>query len=432
MTVNDDFAFEPVPDNNTVSGLRIALVLTGIIIALPSFIIGANLGATLGFRRGALAIIFGGLVLTAIAFATGTVGARTRLTTAMIARQTFGTFGGRIVSGILAIACLGWFGVTAEVFGQSIHEILLTLDWDYLPRSAYIVLGGLFMVVTTLFGFTALQRLSTVTVPLLALLITYTAVIAMRGSPSSAALLGSGSNDTGLGDGVSAIVGSLAVAVTIFPDLCRFSQRPRDAWLAALLTYAVAMPVILMLAMIPSIIMHERNLIIIMTTLGLGIPALGLLVVKAWATNSGNLYVASLSAANLLSSRRQKLIIASAGCLGTLVAVLGVTERLVPFLVALGVSIPPVAGLYVADFWTRRVSYDHKRIPPALNIPAFGCWLFGIAIAVAARAGVLALSSVSAIDSMLVAAGSYLIWQRVWPSSSLRDQKPPTVTATRG
>ena len=425
--VDDDFAFVPVPDHKTVSGFRIAIVLTGVIVALPSFIMGASLGSSLGFRHGSLSILLGGLVVSAIAMATGGVGARSRLTTAMIARQAFGTFGGRIVSGVLAVGCLGWFGVTAELFGQSLHQILADLAWDYVPRSALIAMGGLLMMVTTIYGFSALQRLSSITVPLLALLIGYTAFLAMRNVPA-AALLNGGSRDIGLGDGISAIIGSLAVAVTIYPDICRFSSRPRDAGFAAILTYVVAMPVILMLAMIPSIIMGERDLTVIMTTLGLGVPALALLGLKAWATNSGNLYVAALSTANLLSNHRQKYIVASIGFIGTLSALMGITSSLVPFLVALGISIPPIAGIYVADFWIRHRKYDLDVIPPKVNAAALGCWLFGIAAAVAARSGLLTLSGVSAIDAMLAAAGSYGICRRFWAMS---EGEQPVVTGTQ-
>jgi cytosine permease len=175
------------------------------------------------------------------------------------------------------------------------------------------------------------------------------------------------------------------------------------------------MPAILMLAMIPSIVMQQRDLILIMTTLGLGIPALTLLVVKAWATNSGNLYVAALSAANFLSNHRQKYIVAGAGPLGTMVAVMGIADRLVPFLLALGVSIPPVAGIYVADHWMNGSRMNRGDVPVRLNRLAFACWIFGICAALAARFDLLTLSGVSAIDSMLAAAAGYAICRRIWP-----------------
>tara|TARA_R110000850_G_scaffold2230_1_gene10990 strand:- start:142 stop:1410 length:1269 start_codon:yes stop_codon:yes gene_type:complete len=410
---DDDFAFEEVPPEKTVSGLRIAVVIIGIIIALPAFITGADIGFTLGFRDGVLSILVGGAILTLIAMATGTIGAKTRLSTAMIVRGTFGSVGGRFVSGILAVACLGWFGVTAEVFGQSLREVLVVQSWDVLPLPAYIAMGGMLMVLTTLFGFRALQRLSELTVPLLAALIAYTVYLTLNQGDYSA-LAEDGMGQATLGDGISAIVGGYAVAVTIFPDLCRFSRTPKGACLAALITYTIAMPGILMLAMIPSIVTHEHDLTIIMTTLGLGIPALVLLVFKAWATNSGNLYFASLSTANFLAYRNLKAIIVAAGIGGVLFAMSGLTDMLIEFLVMLGVSIPPIAGIYIADFMVSGGKKDdYTGAVPKINFAAFACWALGIGIAVAARMDFFTLSGISAIDSMLTAAASYLLFCRI-------------------
>ncbi|MCB2014661.1 MAG: cytosine permease [Sphingobium sp.] len=414
---NNDFAFEAVPPEKTVSGFRIAIVIIGIIIALPAFITGSDLGFRLGFRNGVLAITLGGLILTIIAMATGTIGAKTRLNTAMIIKRTFGTLGGRFVSGVLAVACLGWFGVTAEVFGRSLHQMLVGQAWDALPPSAYILLGGLLMVATTIFGFAALQRLSNITVPMLAVLIAYTAFLTLK-SGSLGALGQAAAGQASLGDGISAIVGGYAVAVTIFPDLCRFSKSSRGAQMAALLTYTIAMPCILMLAMIPSIVTGEHDLTVIMTTLGLGLPALALLVFKAWATNSGNLYFASLSAANFLGYRGLKTIIIGAGVLGVLIAVSGLTDRLIGFLVALGVSIPPIAGIYIADFLHHGADkYMREAHVQSIRYGAFACWAFGIAVAILARMDVVSLSGISAIDSMVAAAASYLLLRRLRPAA---------------
>ncbi|WP_417620588.1 cytosine permease [Parasphingorhabdus sp.] len=417
---DDDFAFEEVPPEETVSGLRIAVVIIGIIIALPAFITGADIGFTLGFQNGVLSIVVGGAILTLIAMATGTIGAKTRLSTAMIVRGTFGSVGGRFVSGILAVACLGWFGVTAEVFGQSLREVLVVQSWDFLPLPAYIAMGGMLMVMTTLFGFRALQRLSELTVPLLAALIAYTVYLTLNQGDYSA-LAEDGMGKATLGDGISAIVGGYAVAVTIFPDLCRFSRTPKGACLAALITYTIAMPGILMLAMIPSIVTRQHDLTIIMTTLGLGIPALVLLVFKAWATNSGNLYFASLSAANFLAYRNLKVIIVAAGIGGVLFAMSGLTEMLIEFLVMLGVSIPPIAGIYIADFMvTGAKKDDYTGTVQKINYGAFACWALGIAIAVAARMDFFTLSGISAIDSMVTAAASYFLFCRIRRSPLLK------------
>ena len=426
--MSEDYALEPVPAERTISGLRIALVSIGIIVALPAFISGAEIGFALGFREGSLAITLGGVFLGIVAMATGTVAAKTRLNTAMITKLTFGAVGGRVVSVVLALTLLGWFGVTAELFGRGVYQVVSDLGWKALPATLYVAGGGILMIVTTIYGFSALQRLSNITVPLLAILITYTAWLTLHNAPAGT-LSAAGSNGSGLGDGVSAIVGGLSVAVTIFPDLCRFSRSTKDAWIAAALTYGMAMPAIVLLATIPSVVTHQRDLITIMTTLGLGAPALVLLVVKAWATNAGNLYSASLSAANSLANRSQKWIIVGGGAIGTVMGIAGISAKFIPFLIVLSVAIPPIAGIYVADIlWLDALQRPNALSGkmPKVRYGAFGCWALGVGVALAARMGILTITGVSAGDSMLAAALSYSVITRYQTRRMSRSRPIPS------
>jgi cytosine permease len=273
------------------------------------------------------------------------------------------------------------------------------------------------MVVTTIYGFSALRRLSNVIVPLLVLLIIYTARLTLRAAPAGG-LLAAGSSSSSFGDAVSATVGGLAAGATIFPDLCRFSRTTRDAAIAAIFSFAIALPVILLLAMIPSVLTHQRDLILIMTSVGLGAPALALLIVKAWATNAGNLYSASLSAANLLSSHSQRWVVVGAGIVGTLMAVAGISQKFIPFLITLSVAIPPIAGIYIFDvLWLGAVARNTKESGNLHRIrySAFACWGFGIAVALAARTGFITTTGISAIDAMLAAAASYFLVCKLSP-----------------
>jgi len=411
--MTDDYALTPVPKENSVSALRIVMVCVGIIVALPAFILGAELGSAHGFRIGALAIFLGGGFLSVIAMATGTVGANTRLNTAMLTKRTFGSIGGRLVSVILALTMLGWFGVTAELFGRGVHEVMTRLGWSAMPEEINLVIGGLLMTGTTVLGFAALQRLSNITVPLLAALIAWTAWLTLR-QKGADALWVSGLSPPTLGDGISAIVGGLSVAVTIFPDLSRFCRSAKDARIAAFMTYGVAMPTVLLLAMIPSVLTQQRDLIIIMVTVGLGAPALVLLIMKAWATNAGNLYSAALSAANSLGVRSQRSVVIMGGCVGTLLAVAGISQAFIPFLIILGICIPPIAGIYVADFFSQQ--HQGKFNLPAVgsfNYVAFACWFLGIGIAIAGQMSMLSFTSIPSADSILIAAGSFLFTQRL-------------------
>lgn len=398
----DDFSQTPVPQSATVSGWRIALTKLGAVVALPGFVAGAQIGFTYGVARGLIAIAIGGLVLTAIAIATSMVAVRTRLTASLLIQRTFGTIGSRFVNGVLATILLGWFGVTAQLFGASLAQMVTELAGYHVPAWPLIIGGGILMVTTALFGFRGLQRLADVTIPAL-LIVLVVATWRALGDVSAGDLLAVPAGAPPLGTAISAIVGSLATGVVVFPDLARFARRRRDAAVAAFLTFALGMPSVLVLAAIPSTATHQHDLIAILTILGMGVPAFVILVLKAWASNSGNLYSASLGLRTVFPGFGRSTIACVGGSVGVAFALFGISDHFLPLLMLLGITIPALAGIYVADFLTLG-----DRVPAAWRFRwrAFLSWAAGIAVATLTSRGVIHLSGVAALDSI---ATSFLV-----------------------
>ena len=406
-----EYSRAAVPASARVSGWRVALIKLGIVIALPGFIMGAQIGATLGLKLGGISVLIGGAMLMIMAMLTGTVAARSGLSTSLITQFAFGRFGGRFVNAVLAATLLGWFGVTAQIFGESLQSIMTSLHMTVWPAQVYIILGGGLMVLTTIFGFSALQKLSDIAIPLLLIVLLLATYRSLQIQPLDHLLALAGPQSK-LGIGISAVVGGLATSICVFPDLSRFARSPGQARLAAGLTFGLGLPFILILAAITSIVAGERDIILILTTLGLGLPALLLLVFKAWATNSGNLYSASLGMATIFRKFTQAHIVIGGGTIGVVLAALGITTHLIPFLLVLSICIPSIAGIYVADFFLLRAGqYDLEQLTREKPVAyqAFAAWAIGIAVATATSHGLITLSGMPAADSILISFGLYLL-----------------------
>jgi len=424
-----DYSRSPVPISAKVSGWRIALIKLGIVIALPGFIMGAQIGAALGVASGALSILIGGMLLTAAAALTGTVGAKSGLSTSLITQFAFGRWGGRIVSAVLAVALIGWFGVTAQIFANSVQGIIKDLNVVVWPSQVYVILGGTLMVATTIFGFSALRRLADVAIPLLLIVLLLATYRSFR-IHSLAALLAVHGQQSRLELGISEVVGGFSASICIFPDLARFARTPSDARLAAGLTFGAGAPVVIILASVMGIATRHNDLASILTALGLGVPALIVLVFKAWATNSGNLYSASLGLAPIFPNVRPPLVVSAIGAAGILLAALGFAGHLVPFLVILSIAIPPIAGIYVADFFfVRGQLYDVGCVDfePALSWSALTAWPIGICVASATSQKFLTLTTIPAADGVLTSFGLYLLLAKY-----LFPRVPPTLAIALG
>src|SRR5690606_3549092 len=96
---------------------------------------------------------------------TGTMGALSRQSTALIVRYAFGTLGARIVSALIGVTLIGFFAVTAELFGKSVARLSGSMLGEPIPAAPCIVAGGALMVLTSILGFKGLKGLADVAAP---------------------------------------------------------------------------------------------------------------------------------------------------------------------------------------------------------------------------------------------------------------------------
>lgn len=425
---SEQYTQSRVPDSAaTVSGVQIAIVKIGVVLALPAFITGAQIGFSMGFARAVLAAAIGGAVLGVLTIMTATVGAISRQSTALIVRYAFGAQGARAISALLGATLIGFFAVTAEIFGRSLASLMDRVLSVQVPASACIVAGGVLMILTSIYGFNGLKRLADVAAPVKLLGLVWIVAIALR-DHDTAALLATPATPASLGVGISAVIGGVAVGAAILPDLTRFARTPGHARAAAIVSYSVAFPLVLILAAIPSIMTAQADLVEIMIGMGLGLPAFLFLVFAAWTTNTSNLYSAGLGLSRLFGNAGFPLLAAAAGACGIVLALFGVTEWLLPFLVFLGIGIPPIAGVYLADFYiVRRQRYEERALHASSPIAwrAIASWCAAVAVGAASALGSIRLSGVPAIDSIVIAFGTYALMciRRARVASVLEQQQ---------
>ena len=417
----DNHSHEPVPKQEQVSGVRIAVIIIGIAITLPAFLLGAEVVSSLGFGPGFLACVIAGVVLTLIATLAMLVGTLTHLSTAAIIRLTFGSTGSKFVNTLLSSTLFGWYGITAVLFGQVANRTIEDVTQINVSSMVLIISGSVLMVLTTIFGFRAIDKLSRVAVPLLALmLLTALTLVFQETSWTELAQLrplsGQGSV-YGIGHGASLIIGGFMVGVTITPDMSRFARRASDAVTGTLMSYGSMSQVVLFLTGVPALVMGEKDLIITMTMLGLGLPALAVMLLATWTTNVNNLYSASLSLAQVLPRRWPDwLTTVFAGIAGTVLAIIIGREHFVDFLTFLSIAIPPIAGIYITDFFLLRRLTIHPSTQdsiPSWNRAAFIAWLMAGCFGAYEVLNKSSVTGVQALDTVITAAILFYLFSRL-------------------
>lgn len=391
---------------------RIVLILLAVMIALPAFVMGAELAHALGALQAIQASLAGGAILGLLAALAGAAGARAHSTTYELIQQAFGHRGARLANGVLGLSVLGWYGVVATMFGHALASVSPALA-GAVPGWALVLVGCVLTTVTAMVGFRALDWLSAITTPLKLALLLFTFASALRNGlgPAWAHVP---STPMAFGSGVSMVAGGLMVGAVLSPDICRFARSPRHAALGCALAYGLGFPAVLTLAGLPSLASGERDLVQIMLALGLGVPAMLIVVLTAWSTNSFNLYSATLVGATLRPRQAQWQLSAVAGTVGTVLGLAGISDMLVPYLLWLGILIPPIAGIYLVREWMNgRAAGSATAPPPAWRPAALLAWLLGSGWAALAPRFGLALTPVPALDSLLVGAAVFALSQHL-------------------
>lgn len=402
----DANARTPVDPSEAVGGFQIGVVMIGISITLPLLYSAGELVRAMGLRDAVAATLAGALILSLMSIPAAIVGAQTRLSSYMIIEHTFGFVGAKFINLAFGVFLLGWYAVTAELFGRTLFLAAGDLGLASAPEWLFTVLSSAVVTVTTIYGFKAIDRLALVAVPFLLLALCGVVTLSFRetGLAEIAGIKGSGGVDAATG--ISAVIGAAVVGVVLTPDLTRYARSTRDCVTASFLGQGGGMSIAYLVGMVPVLVWGELEPMTYMLLMGFGGLALAVLVFATWTTNVINLYSAALAARACVPAGRYQPMVIVLGVLGTAGALVGIADHLIDFLILLGLLVPPVAGVYLADYFVLRrrdFSEAHLAARPALRINALL-----VALGAGALASILyfrgaSLTSIGALDSLLVA-----------------------------
>ncbi|EAS1839086.1 cytosine permease, partial [Salmonella enterica] len=362
---------------DTASGLRIAMILLGIAVT-PVLLSSSSLGNQLSSSSLVTVVVLGGVILTILSAITISVGEKARLPTYGIVKYAFGEKGAIAINILMAISLFGWIAVTANMFGHSVHDLLLQHGIT-LPVPLLVIAGCVVFVASTAFGFAVLGKVAQVAVPIIALVLCYILYIATHSEVTAPAEVVS--MNTGVA--VSTVVGTIIVLVATLPDFGSFVHNRKHALISAAVTFLIAYPLLYWAGATPSALSGQGSLLGAMTIFGAVLPGALLLIFACVTGNAGNMFQGTLVVSTLLTRFPKWQITIALGVLSAIVGSLDIMAWFIPFLLFLGIATPPVAGIYIADFFLyRRNGYQELVLTqePQIKVLTFAAWILGAAV----------------------------------------------------
>ncbi|GAA1314392.1 cytosine permease [Leucobacter albus] len=406
-----DYELGTVPQGERKHWLPIAGIWIAVGIDLSGTIMGVQLGNGLPFGQALTATILGSVLLGLLAMACTYVGAATGLTSAMLSRAVFGRVGGLVIAVAMAISSLGWFGVQTGFFADNARIAVHELFGADVSVHVFTIIGGLLMMLTALWGYRSIQRLSSWAVPLLIGLLLLAVVLAFV-QFGTGDLLAAVEPQFSFGGAVSLVMGIFVFGVIVSPDIARWARTPKQAMAAGFVGFFIGNSLIVIVALVLSRVMGVEDLMRMFFLLGLGAIALIVLTLAQWTTNTNNLYSAALNLSVVFPrvSRRTLTLVGGVVAIGAALA--GIYDAFIPFISLMGTFIAPYGGVYLAEFFTRARSRlrTGADLVPALDGWAFVAWGVGCAVGISTTqpgdglgVGLFTLTTIPAVDAILAA-----------------------------
>ncbi len=413
MDSQSEFSADKVSEERVVAWPRVAAVAAMVSFSLPAFITGLEVSHGLPGLGAIVALVAGSLVIVVIGALMGSIGAYTRLSSYLLVRIAFGDAGARLVNIAFAISLLGWFGVNINLFTNAVGELSATVFGVEVAELWLAILASVCMTATTLIGFRAINILSTLLVPVLAIVTILLAWSALSVMSLADIVAIEKVITLTIGEGISAIVGSIIVGAIILPDITRFVRHWSGAVYTAIVAYVIVQLAVMGSAAMAGSVSGKTDILEILLDVNLGFGAFAIVIAGSWVLNSLNLYSTVLSTKASFVSLKTTPLTLVLGAIGVGAALMNILDSFLTFLFYLSVVFIPVAGVIIVDFLLiQRAAYQVESLyrNRAININGVIAWALGALFAVVASETELpSLTQIAAIDAVLLSAGVYLV-----------------------
>lgn len=346
-----EYPLGPVPPTARRSFLANLWVLLGFTFFSATMWTGGSVGAAFPDPLAlTLVVVAGNLILGLYAALLALVSQGSGLSTVLQLRRCLGLRGNRLAEAILGLTQVGWYAWgTATVALLVSRHFELGLPWEW----ALMVTFGLLFCFTSFLGFSGLKWLSLLSVPLLTLFIGICVVQALQDYSTQGFAVGAPGEAPGTTltwtQALTLIVGTYVSGGTQVGNWTRFARTRGHALWASLAAFFVGNGLMIGAGAICGLVYRRSDFVEIMAMQGLVGIGVGLLLLNLWTTQNNTIYSFAIAGCSFLNTSRRKLVTLGGSVVGIALALAGIYEWLVPYLLLMGTYIPPLGGLILGD-----------------------------------------------------------------------------------
>jgi cytosine permease len=383
--LGDEYEHKPVPIKARRSTFSVSLVWIGFPMIITGAMTGSILVAGMGFKTAVLSMLIGNLLMFAYVGALGLLGTSRGFNFALLASAVFGKKGYVLASGLLSTLLLGWYAVQTGITGNLIHT---AFKLDYLTMT--VIAGALYLGITYM-GIRGLHWIGMVSVPLFVILggwvaldsasvVGWDKVFAYAGTKPEVPMA--------FGVGITIVMALFLDAGTVTADFNRWAADGKSSLIATF----CAFPFANMAAMLVGGVMTAALAVPDPQPFGLdnmfgymlaqnkgwlAALAFAFLFINLGSVCAHCLYNAAVGWSRIAKSK-MRLFAVILAVVGIVIAAANVWAFFIPWLSLLGVLVPPIGAVIIADMYFVRPQAEIKE---NWRPRAFIAWAFGSLVA---------------------------------------------------
>lgn len=370
-----DYPLTEVPKSQRKGLLPMAVTLLGFTFFTATMWAGGTLGSAFTFGELLLVVLVGNVLLGIYASALAFIAYKSGLNSVLMGRFCFGELGSKLSDFILGFTQIGWYAWGTATLAIVLVKVTSIPEIWQTPLMVFfgMVFFGMAFCVTAMIGFRGLDLLSRVAVPVMLIFILislYTGLVDVGGV---SALFGiEPTQSLSFTAAITIVIGTFVSGATQSTNWSRFASSGKVAVWATMAAFFVGNGLMVLTGALGTLIYQQADIVDVMIAQGFVVLAVLMLFLNLWTTQDNTIYNFAVAGCNLVRTDKRRMVTIVGAAIGTIMAVFGMYNFLIPFLILLGTFIPPIGGVIMADFLFR-----HKGQYPLLDtvqLPAFN-WI---------------------------------------------------------
>ena len=337
------------------AGVSIAEILTGTYLA------------SLGMKKGLVAILLGHLIGCVLLFLAGVIGGKVRKSAMETVKISFGQKGSLLFALLNVIQLVGWTAIMIYDGALAANQAVGVGNWVWC-----LVIGGL-IILWLVIGITNLGKLNTVAMAALFILTLILCKVIFFGNYHAASVAADGLT---FGAAVELAVAMPLSWLPLISDYTREAKEPVKATAISAVVYGIVSCWMYVIGMGAAIITGEYDIAQIMLKAGLGIAGLLIIVFSTVTTTFLDAYSAGISSETVVSKWNGKHVAIVVTVIGTIAAIVYPMDNITDFLYLIGSVFAPMIAIQIADFFL--LKRDKSSL--AVHIPNLIIWVIGFVV----------------------------------------------------